>query len=435
MLRPISRKLLQGFAGQAGVYIGASALNAAIPFLLLPLIARWLGPADFGVIGSFVATVNVLILLVGLNAYGFIGVAFYREGAHTLASAVSAAVTIIAATAAVLAVLDWLAADAIARFTQVDRGWVWTLLVAAAGQAVLAVALAVAQTIRRPLVYGALQVGYGLALGVLAVLLVGGLAMGWQGRALAQAIAAAALAIAALIWLRATKRWTGFETGPMLKRALAFGAPLLPHSFAAVAMASMDRLALGQRFPTAVVGQYFLALQLASLFTTFAAALNQAWLPWLYERLARNDASAWAEIGRAFRMGGSALALGAALMMALATPLVLIVGGSAYLPAVTPLRLLGCYAALQAWYTFTSAFLFYGERTRLLSLLTVSVALVQGVLIILFVRWGANGVASALLVSALFAALVMSITARSFANQHRRVGAEAAPSLTGQQVP
>ena len=227
------------------------------------------------------------------------------------------------------------------------------------------------------------------------------------------------MAAGALAWLRATGRITAAIDGTTLSRALWFGVPLLPHSFAAVAMGSMDRIALTGSFTPAVVGQYFLALQISSVFIAFAAAVNQAWVPWLYERLARNGDAAWAEIGRTVRIGGALLIVGAAVMALLATPLVLLVGGSSYLPATTPLRILAFYAAFQAWYTLMSAFFFYAERIRLMSALTVSVAILQAGLIAFFVRWGATGVAIALLGSSFAAAVTISLVARRLAARHR----------------
>lgn len=423
MILSAIQRASSGLVGHAAIYVVAAAANAAIPFLLLPLIARWLGPADFGIIGTFVAMVNVLILLVGLNAYGFVSIGYYRDGAQKLPQLVGAAITIILAASAVVGLTVWMGAAIIERLTQIDRIWLWTLLGAATGQAILTVALAAAQTIRRPSIYGALQVGYGLSLGVIALLLVGAFGMGWPGRALAQAVAALVMAAVALAWLSASGRISAVVNGPTVRSALRFGVPLLPHSMAAVTMGSMDRLALGGSFPPEVIGHYFLALQISSIFTAFAAAVNQAWVPWLYERLARNDDAAWAEIARTVRIGGGLLFVAAVSMMLLATPLVLLVGGGSYLPATTPLRILTFYAVCQAWYTLMSAFLFYGGRLRSMSALTVSVAILQAVLIVAFLRWGAAGVASALLVSSVAAALAISLVV------HRLVVGYRAPAV------
>lgn len=422
MAGSLFRRASQGLVGHAAVYILAAALNAAIPFLLLPLIARWLGPADFGIIGSFVALVNVLILLIGLNAYGFVSVGYYRDGAETLPGLVGAAFLIILTAAVMTGVIVWSGADTIERWTGIDRAWLWTLLAAATGQAIIAVGLAVAQTIQRPGIYGIVQIGYGLTLAVAAVVLVGVFHMGWPGRAMAQAIAGLGAAGAVALWLRATGRMTIAVDRGMVERALKFGVPLLPHSLAAVAMGSMDRLALNGGFSPAVVGQYFLALQIASVFTAFASAVNQAWVPWLYARLARNDATAWAEILLVVRIGGALLILGALATAILADVLVAIVGGAAFAPAVEPLRILAFYAAFQAWYTLMSAFLFYAKRPKLLSTLTVLSAVMQAVLIMLFVRWGALGISAALTATAAGSAIAMSAVVYHYARRHRSAG-------------
>jgi O-antigen/teichoic acid export membrane protein len=391
-------------------------LNAAIPFLLLPLVARWLGPADFGVIGSFLAIVSVLVMLVGLNAYGFVSISYYRDGAETLPGVVGAALTVIISTSAIVGIFGMLAAGTIEQWIAIDTAWLWTLLASATGQAILAVGLTVAQTIRRPFIYASFQLGYGIVMGVMTVILVGGVAMGWPGRALAQAVAALAIGGGAVAWLRVTGRMTLAVDRVMLRRVLAFGVSLLPHAMAAVAMGSMDRLALGSGFVPVVVGHYFLALQLASVFMVVAAAVNQAWVPWLYERLSRGDAVARREVLVAIRLGGILLVVGAVTLGLLAVPVVVLIGGEAFRPAALPLRILAAYAALQAWYTLLSAFLFYAERTKLMSGVTTVVAIVQGVLILALLSWGAAGVATALLLSAILGGGVISvIVARLFA--------------------
>lgn len=415
-----------GLAGPAAIYILAAAANAAIPFLILPLIARWLGPTDFGVVGSFVAIVNVLVLLVGLNAYGFVGVGYFRDGAHLLPRLVGAALLIILVTGALIGIAMAAGARLIEDVAGIDRTWLWTLPAAAIGQAIIAVALAVAQTIKKPLAYATIQVGYGLLLGISALFLIGFIGMDWSGRALGQAAAALMVATCAILWLAWSDRITLSVGRNVTGQALAFGIPLLPHSLAAVAMASMDRLALAGDNSEDVVGYYFLALQISSVITALAAAVNQAWVPWLYARLANNDQASWKEIKRVLCVGGPLLAAAAISIALLAKFLVALVGGEQFSPAVVPLRILSFYAAFQAWYMLISAFLFYAKRSGLLSILTTSSALLQGLLIFLLLQWGAPGVAAALAATALVSASVISVVAYRLALAHRSAGPVAA---------
>jgi O-antigen/teichoic acid export membrane protein len=186
-----------------------------------------------------------------------------------------------------------------------------------------------------------------------------------------------------------------------IRSSLRFGVPLLPHSLAAVVMLSTDRLVLASTGGPAQVGVYYLGYQIASLLLLLGTALNQAWFPWLYARLAKNGAAEQREIRRAL-LGIGAFLVVAALGIALLAPLLVSVAGGAHFDqSIGPLRLLAPAMACQAWYLFVSGFLFYHGRTGLLSIITCSVAALQVGLMVMLSRYGILGVASAVLITGL----------------------------------
>jgi O-antigen/teichoic acid export membrane protein len=381
-------------AGHGTIYIGAAIANSAIPFLLLPLLTRWLGPADFGVVGIFVALVNVLGAVVGLSSHGLISVVYYREGPGALPAQVGASLGIVAASSVAVMIFLWAARDVISAGTGVTSGMLWTIAVASAGQFVVTICLTVFQTRQKPFSYAAIQLGYAAALAVATIVLVGLAGLGWEGRALAQVCAASLLAAAGLLWLSlardidwSVRRWR-------LRDALSFGLPLLPHGIAAVSMASIDRVALGSAVSPAGIGYYYLAVQIGTLITVCATALNQAWLPWLYEKLAREDAEADREVVRAVYVIFALTVTGAAGLALLAPILIPLVAGPGYEPATLLLMILAPAFAFNGMYFFVSGFLFFERRTGLLAAITVSVAALQAMMSFAFAHWGgAVGVA------------------------------------------
>jgi O-antigen/teichoic acid export membrane protein len=163
-------------------------------------------------------------------------------------------------------------------------------------------------------------------------------------------------------------------------------------------MASIDRFALGSAVGPVAVGRYFVAAQIASILLVLATALNQAWLPWLYERLKQGDEAARRQVVRATFSVFLLLAAGAAALALAAPVIVPIVAGPGFEQAIGLLRILAPASACTAAYYFVTAFLFYERRTGLLSTITLSVALFQLVLSVLLVRAaGATGVAVATL--------------------------------------
>ena len=53
---------------QAGVYTISNVVARAIPFLLLPLLTRYVSPADFGIVAMFFFVALLIEPLVGFGA-------------------------------------------------------------------------------------------------------------------------------------------------------------------------------------------------------------------------------------------------------------------------------------------------------------------------------------------------------------------------------
>ena len=220
------------------------------------------------------------------------------------------------------------------------------------------------------------------------------------GMVVSPTLAAGIVAMIGLVWLTRTggiswnvRRWP-------VGAALAYGLPLIPHTLGMVAMNSVDRIALGSSLGPAAIGQYYVAVQLSTVLVVVATALNQAWIPWLYERLARDDDEARRTVVRATYAVFLLIACGGAGLSLIAPWLVPLVAGPGYDAAVGILRLLGPASVFSAMYFFVASYVLYEKRTGLLSTVTLSVAVVQVGLTFWFVRMGgAEGVAAATLLS------------------------------------
>lgn len=392
---------MSSLASASAIYVGSAALNAVVPFVVLPLLARWLGPAEFGIVGSYLALVNLCTVLAGLGTHGAISVVHFKQDPRAVPAHVMAALRILLLTGVPLTVTLWLLGAPLEKATSVPAAWIWSAGIVAMGQFVVTLSLAVLQARGEALRFGAIQVALTLGWAVLSLVCIGGLGMGWSGRAVGQL--AAVLMVAALaMWWHYRQAAAAPHDGPSPVAALLrFGVPLLPHSLAAVAMGSADRLLLGGLGGPAAAGQYFAAFQVAAVLTVAAAAVNQAWVPWLYRHLAQpKHGSDLAVVRTTYAIYGALLA-GAALIAAFASWLMPIVGGPEFAPAAGVLRWLAPAAALSGMYYFVTNYLFYAGRTGLLSAITVACSLVQVALMLWAIpRWGAQGAAMSVLVAA-----------------------------------
>ena len=392
----------QSFARQSLIYIGATGVNVLLPFAVLPWLTRWLGPEGFGTVGTLIAMISVSLVLVGLNTNAQVSVTYFRDGPASMPGQIGATLGVLALTGVLLLIGLQLSAGWISAATGISPKWLWTISISACGQFVVAVTLSVWQTRGLPWHYGATQIGYTVLWASLSLALIGYFGMGWPGRAMGQALASiiAATLCITLLTRKGFLSWN-FRAWP-IGSALRFGLPLVPHSLAGIAMSTVDRIALGGAVRGAATGHYFAAFQIASVLSLVGAALNQAWIPWMYGRLARKDEASKLEIVRAtYWLSG--LLLASAIVMSIgAGPIVRLVAGPGYEESAGLLFFLAPAAAFGGMYYLVVAYMFYAGRTGVLSAITISVAAIQIVLVLWLVHLrGAKGAAIAVLLSSI----------------------------------
>lgn len=394
--------LMASLKRASAIYLAAAALNAAVPFSVLPFLTRWLGPAEFGIAGNYLAMVNLAAVVAGLSVHGIISVVHFKQGADAVAAYVFGSLRLLMFTGMPLLGALAMFGPWIEEVSAVPARWVWTIGMVAAFQFVVAVGLVVFQTREEPVSYAVAQVGVALGWGLMSLVFVGWSGMGWQGRALAQLIAVAAVATAIVWRLRRMGLLKRSEQSATTASLLAFGLPMVPHSLAAASMAGADRLMLTAASGTEATGQYFAAFQIAAVLTVAAAAINQAWVPWLYRALASGDPQREHQVVRTtYSIYAGILAAAAFVALAGAWLLPLVVGAQ-FRSAAPLLMWLAPAAALSGMYYFVTNYLFYAGRTGVLSVISVACSALQLALMTWAVpRWGAQGAASSVFFAAL----------------------------------
>ena len=371
-----------------------------MPFALLGYLARVLGTPDLGKIGVFLLLVNLAGVVVGLNTHGLVSVAYFRDGAgRGAAVAMNACFIVMAISVTTLLVAFALGGSALAARLQIPPLALLACVLCAAAQFVLQVLLAYLQSTGQPIQYGTLTVvaSAGTVLFTLATLAT---EPSWLARVWGQLIAGFLTATCAL-WVvaRTLALQTSFDRRA-ISRAIKFGLPLVPHSLAVTVMSGYDRLYVAQQISASAAGEYFAAAQVAAILTLGAAAINQAFAPWMYRKLATGIRADQVEVVKVSRrLVCLALALAAAMALS-ARPLISLVFGAGYEGSAVLLVYLAPSVAIGSIYFIVSNFLFYTERTGALPVATFAATLVQVLLIhTLGVRHGTTGVALAVLAS------------------------------------
>ena len=282
----ISRSSL---ARSAGVYTISSVINASIPFLMMPVLTRYLTPVDYGIVAMFAVLLGIVTPFVGLNLHGAVSVRYFDKNAANLPRFIGNCFMIVIINALfVLAVLR-LFAGPISRFSALPREWLWTVVFIAAAQSVGLMLMTLWQVQNKPVRYGVFQNLQTLVNISLSLLLVVGLGKNWQGRIEAQMIT---LAIFALVagYLLYRNGWLKFTYDrPSINSALRFGIPLIPHALGGMLIVQTDRMFLVNMAGVATAGIYTVGYQFGMIVDLVASSFNQAYAPWLFKQLSLDD--------------------------------------------------------------------------------------------------------------------------------------------------
>jgi O-antigen/teichoic acid export membrane protein len=373
-------------------------LTGAIPFLLLPILTRYLSPRDYGVMAMMTVLVGIASPFVGLNLYGAISVRYFETTQPQVARYVGNCLLLLLISTLCVSLVLWSFSQPISNLTAVPRYWL-AAIVPAAGQFLILVVLVLYQVRQKALQYGAfqlLQTVLNIGLTLLFVVVLG---FDWRGRIHAQIIAVLVCATIAVIILR-RYRWVRFhyDRGDV-RHALMFGVPLIPHVLGAMLITQTDRIFITNMVGVAEAGVYVVGVQVALVLEMLAGSFNKAFGPWLYERLARNeeaDRHLIVKVTYAYCAGMLLLAAG----LALVTPWLLsFFVGEAFegASAFTPWLALG--AAFTGMYYMVVHYIIVARKTHLLAIITFVTGLTN--LLLNYVLISANGTVGAAQASAL----------------------------------
>jgi O-antigen/teichoic acid export membrane protein len=383
----------------SATYLLSNVLTAAIPFALLPILTRYLQPSEYGQVAMFQAMLSGLIAVVGLNAHAAADRKFFDNGlsALDLKQFIGSCLQLLFASGLLMLWITYSLREYLTDWLGLGAKWqLWAVFVAT-GTLVVQLRLGQWQVASRPRPYAALQVLSGTLNVLFALALVVVLPYGAEGRIASQIAATGLVMLLALILLARDGLLALFVWRPAyVREALEFGVPLIPHTFGIFMVASLDRVVITSHLGLATAGIYMVAVQLASALSLVFDAVNKAYVPWLYERLRRNDIGEKRQIVRYTYGWFLAILAGAASVFVISADVIRLLAGDKYQTAADFIGWLALGHAFGGMYLMVTNYIFYSKRTGLLSLVTLAAAGVNIILLIILIPlWGAKGAAMA----------------------------------------
>ena len=275
---------LKTFVGPAAIYALTSVLSSAIPFLMLPVLTRYLSPDDYGIVTAFTLAVSILGALIGLSVHGAVGIRYFQRDQYDMPRYIGACLTILACTSMAALGVSALAGPFIENLIGLRTTWLTAAVVLSAAQFATQIQLTLWQSQGRPVNFGMLRIFQAALDSCLTLFLVVSLGWAWQGRMAGMVISATLTALLAIL---ALSRGDGIRlkgTGPYVRDALQYGLPLVVHVLGGLLITAGDKIVVGGLLSLEELGHYTVAAQVAMVLNVIFDAVFKAFHPWIIEQ-------------------------------------------------------------------------------------------------------------------------------------------------------
>lgn len=375
MLRKILKSSL---LKSSGIYTITSIVSASIPFLLIPFLTRVFSPEDYGIVSMAAIIINIVSPLIGLSANGAIHRKYFDIDKTTDFPRYVGNVFILLFFSFMFFLFIFLVfGKYISAYTLIPCNWLLVVLFIAVCQFVTTVLLTIWQVKVKPIKYGILQILQSLINIGFTLLFIYSFRYRWESRLIGQLIAVSMTAIISVIWITKHKYAKIQYNKEDLKDILNFSLPLVPHTLGALLIGFTDRILITNLIGVTETGVYTVAFQIGSVLGLVNTAFNTAYLPWLYGKLNLSDFQFKLKIVKFTYLYFLVLILIVVFSLYLLPSILLFLVGESFQSANQFIIWIILGYTFNGMYLMVCAFIFYAKKTKLLSIVTISTALIN----------------------------------------------------------
>lgn len=371
------------------IYTSSNVIKSTIPFLLLPVLTRYLTPTDYGIVATFQVLLAIAVVFVNLNMHGAVAINFFKIEKQELEVYIGNVFVILFISFFLTLCIISAVKEPLSHLINFPENWLSIIVVIALSQSVFTLTLTLWQVEQKPLPYGIFQIAQTVLNVILSLIFVVALNWQWQGRVLGIIIASIVFGFISFFIIYRRKYIKFNFNKAHIKDALVFGIPLIPHALGAWMMTSIDRVFINSMVNVASTGIYTVGYQVGMIIGLLATSFNQAWSPFLFEKLKENDSTSKLRIVKFTYLYGVGIII-LALSLSLVAPFFLkFFVSKDFHCAYKYVCWIALGYAANGMYFMVVNYIFYVKKTYILAWITLISAGINVVLNYFFIK--ANG--------------------------------------------
>lgn len=377
------------FVNGAGIYLISNILNGLIPFILLPILTRYLDPEQYGEVAMFSTLLGAIAAFTGVTFIGAANRKFYDKGLNEdeysqyLGSSIQIAIFISLLTF----ILTFLFQEQLSEWLSIKETYILAAVLVSFNSAIIGARLSQWLIRKKALKYGFFQVSQSLFNMIASLVLVVVFLNGSDGRINAQIIASLVFFILSIYLLKKDNlvKILVFRKD-YLQDAYKFGLPLILHTSGFFLLVTFDRFILNKELGLKEVGLYMVAYQLASAMGFVFDAVNKAYVPHLNECLTRDIHSEKVQLVKYIYIWYFFITIIVIIAFLIGPKFIILFAGENYTEAGKVIGFLALAQGFKGMYLTVTNIILYTKKTKITALITISIGTLNVLLLVLLVK-------------------------------------------------
>jgi O-antigen/teichoic acid export membrane protein len=269
------------------IYMVSNVINASVPFLLLPFLTSNLSTAQFGLVSLFMTFSGFISPFIGMNSEGSIMVNF-TNSSITKKLFIWNCIFVSFCSLLILLTTIIIFNTHLSRITSLPLTLLVLAVIVAFFKFQIDLLLAIKQSFGYSIQYGLIQIGYSILNVLLTFIFINKMESKLDGRLYGILLSTILFAFFSWIHLKRINLIQIKNYKKYINAILSFGFGLLPHSIGGLILVLINRFIVAKIMGLEAAGIYSLASQIALVIGFITLSFNNAYVPWLYNKISNS---------------------------------------------------------------------------------------------------------------------------------------------------
>ena len=269
------------------IYLGSSIINKSIPFFLLPVLTKYLSPAEYGILSIFLIMVTFYSAFVGMNIHINVSKNFFRRSKEELSVIIGNILFILFASFIFFFIVTLIGSFFFDTAFSIPKKWILTIPLISYMFMVNTLNLTILRNEEKAVMFGVFEISNTAVTMSITVVLLVLYGFGWESQAIGILVSYFIFYIISAIHMY--KR--GFIKlkfdSAFAKDILRTSLPLIPHVLGGIIITVSDRLFIEHMINLEEVGIYSVGYTFGLVVILFTDAFIKAWSPWFFKNLVK----------------------------------------------------------------------------------------------------------------------------------------------------